>query len=243
MSSRAILLDIEGTTTSIRFVYDTLFPFVRDHVGTFLESAWDEPAVQADVNALREQATQDHASGVVEAPQIPAQGAPEVVRSATLANVLWQMDSDRKTTGLKALQGKIWRHGYTSGELLGHIYDDVEPALLAWRDAGIPVSIYSSGSVAAQHLLFSHSERGDLTPLLASHFDTTTGPKKVPSSYTAIAEALQCDVGDLLFVTDSLAEAIAAHGAGVVTVLSIRPGNAPLEKHDFRTITSFDELF
>ena len=243
MSHRAILLDIEGTTTSIRFVYDTLFPFARHHVGTFLEGAWGDAAVQSDVDALREQAGQDLADGVTDAPQIPADGSPEVVRAATLANVLWQMNSDRKTTGLKGLQGKIWRHGYTSGELLGHIYDDVEPALLAWRDARTPVSIYSSGSVAAQKLLFRHSERGDLTPLLASYFDTTTGPKKVASSYTAIAEALQCDVGEVLFVTDSLDEAVAAHEAGVRAILSIRPGNAPLAEHAFQAITSFDELF
>ena len=242
MSHRTILLDIEGTTTSIRFVYDTLFPFAREHVGAFLESSWEEAAVQSDVSALRDQALADLKAGVVDAPQIPAEGSPAGIREATLANVLWQMDSDRKTTGLKALQGKIWRHGYTSGELLGHVYDDVEPALLAWHNANIGVSIYSSGSVAAQKLLFRHSERGDLTPLLSSYFDTTTGPKKVASSYAAIAQALGCSPGEVLFVTDNLQEAVAARDAGVEAVLSIRPGNAPLDEHTFRTITSFEAL-
>ena len=243
MSSRAILLDIEGTTTSIRFVFDTLFPFARQHVGAFLEAAWTGEAVQADVDALRIQAAKELAGGGTEAPQIPAAGPDAELRSATLANVLWQMDSDRKTTGLKALQGKIWQHGYSSGELLGHIYDDVEPALHAWRDAGLPVSIYSSGSVAAQKLLFRHSERGDLTPLLTSYFDTTTGPKKVASSYTAIAQALACEPSDVCFLTDSIDEAIAARDAGVRAVLSVRPGNAALPEHTFETITTFDELF
>jgi 2,3-diketo-5-methylthio-1-phosphopentane phosphatase len=242
MSSQAILLDIEGATTSIRFVYDTLFPFARRHVATFLESAWGEAAVQLDVEALRAQAERDHADGVTGAPPIPSQGPAATVRAATLANVLWQMDADRKTTGLKGLQGKIWRHGYTSGVLQGHIYDDVEPALRDWHAASVPVYIYSSGSVAAQKLLFHHSERGDLTPLLAGYFDTTTGPKKEASSYAAIAEAIHCDEHEVLFVTDNLDEAIAADSAGLDAVLSIRPGNAPLREHNFRTITSFDEI-
>ena len=149
MTTRAILLDIEGTTTSIRFVYDTLFPFARAQAAAFLDAEWGDSEVQKDVAALRAQALTDLAEGAADAPQIPL-GEGDEVRVAALANVLWQMDSDKKTTGLKSLQGKIWRHGYASGELKGHLYADVLPALNAWHEAGLPVFIYSSGSIAAQ---------------------------------------------------------------------------------------------
>jgi len=241
MTTSAILLDIEGTTTSIRFVYDTLFPFVRSHVGPFLAAEWEAQAVQDDISALRDQALHDHAEGVMAAPLIGA-GAEAEVRGATVANVLWQMDSDRKTTGLKALQGKIWKQGYASGELLGHVYEDVAPAFRAWRAASVPIYIYSSGSVAAQKLLFRHSVEGDLTPMLAGYFDTTSGPKKVAKSYETIAAAIGCRPAEVLFATDSLDEALASTAAGVASVLSIRPGNAELPGHSFRTVSSLAEL-
>ena len=236
MRARAIVLDIEGTTTSIRFVYDTLFPFVREHVASYIERAWTDPEVQADVEALRAQAREDLESGLEGTPQIPKDADTVTIRGATLANIRWQMDEDRKTTGLKSLQGKIWRDGYGSGELQGHVYEDVVPALKAWKSEGIPVYIYSSGSVAAQKLLFGHSVFGDLCPLLSGYFDTTTGPKKVASSYIAVS------VDEMMFLTDNLDEAIAAREAGVHACISIRPGNPPLADHDFMTIRSFDAL-
>ncbi len=241
MTTRAILLDIEGTTTSIRFVYDTLFPFARAQMAAFLQSEWHAPTVQDDVAAIRTQARQDLTDGVDDTPQVP-EGVGSDARQGTLDNVLWQMDSDRKTTGLKALQGKVWKHGYASGELRGHIYDDVVPSLNAWQRAGVPVYIYSSGSVAAQKLLFTHSAQGDLTPLLAGYFDTTTGPKKQATSYSAIAASIACAPEHILFATDNLEEAIAAAEAGLQTVVSIRPGNPPLPDHGHRVVTSLDQL-
>ena len=239
-TTQAILLDIEGTTTSIRFVYDTLFPFARAHVAAFLDAQWAASEVQSDVDALRTQAAIDRRDGL-EAPLIP-EGTGQDAREAAIANVLWQMDSDRKTTGLKSLQGKIWKQGYAEGDLKGHVYDDVTPALRAWSRGNVPVYIYSSGSVAAQKLLFAHSIEGDLTSLLHGYFDTTTGPKKVASSYTAIAEALALPVGDVLFVTDNLAEAQAARESGMPAIISVRPGNPALPPHDFETLSSFDSL-
>ncbi len=242
MKKSAIILDIEGTTTSIRFVYDTLFPYIRSHVGLFLEAKWDDDAVQADVTELSAQARQDLDDGVKDAPQIPDEASSSERLKATLDNIHWQMDSDRKTTGLKSLQGKIWRDGYLTGELKGHIYPDVEPALQRWSAAGIPVYIYSSGSVAAQRLLFGHSERGDLTHLLSGYFDTTTGPKKVEASYTQIAKDIGAEPSSLLFVTDHIDEARAARAAGLEALLSIRPGNAELPEHDFAEVRSFDGI-
>ena len=242
MKARAIVLDIEGTTTSIRFVYDALFPYVRTHVAAYLEAHWGDDAIQRDIDALRVQAAADLAAGLGDAPQVPSEGSPQEIRRAALANITWQMDSDRKTTGLKSLQGKIWRDAYQSGELKGHIDVDVEGALRRWHAQGTPIYIYSSGSVAAQKLLFGHSQAGDLRPLLAGYFDTTTGPKKVASSYVAIAEAIGVAVEDIVFATDNIDEAIAARDAGVNAVLSIRPGNAALPSHTFRTIDSFEQL-
>lgn len=236
------LLDIEGTTTSIAFVYDTLFPYARAKVGAFLSARWDDPAVQEDVEALRSLAAEDAAAG----REVPAIAPPDAdvdtqIASAT-ANVLAQMDTDRKTTALKSLQGKIWKDGYATGELRGHVFDDVAPALARWKDAGERIYIYSSGSVAAQKLLFGTSEAGDLMPWLDGYFDTTTGPKKEAASYAAIAEAVGDAPADVVFVTDNLNEAKAAHAAGMQVRLSVRPGNPPVEAHPFTEITSFDAI-
>lgn len=221
----AVLLDIEGTTTSIAFVYEVLFPFARREVAGFVDARWGDPALQEAVAAV--------AADAGRALETPG----EVV-----AAVREQMDSDAKLTGLKALQGQIWVAGYESGELKGHVYEDVLPALERWKARDVPVYIYSSGSVAAQKLLFGSSEAGDLLPLLAGHFDTTTGPKKVASSYVAIAEAIGVAPERVLFLTDNLAEAEAAREAGVHAVISVRPGNPELPEHSFETVTSFEQL-
>ena len=236
-----VLLDIEGTTTSISFVFDVLFPYARDHVASFLSENADEPAVSADIDALAAQAKEDREAGYGDAPLIPSSG-PERVEAA-VANVLWQMDRDRKTTGLKSLQGKIWKHGYAQGTLQGHVFPDVPEAFQRWRSAGVAIYIYSSGSVAAQKLLFGNAIAGDLTPLISGYFDTTTGPKREQESYAAIAHTIGCKPADLLFVTDVLAEAEAARASDVPAVISSRPGNHPIDDHDFPVITSLSALF
>jgi 2,3-diketo-5-methylthio-1-phosphopentane phosphatase len=144
------------------------------------------------------------------------------------------MDADRKVTCLKALQGLIWRDGYHQGELQGVVFDDVPLALRQWQAAGTPIFIYSSGSVEAQQLLFRYSNHGDLTPLLRGYFDTTTGPKREAASYRTILGATGQSAPDVVFATDVLAEAEAAHEAGLQAVLVVRPGNAPLPVHRFR---------
>jgi 2,3-diketo-5-methylthio-1-phosphopentane phosphatase len=153
------------------------------------------------------------------------------------------MDADRKVTGLKSLQGRIWRAGYESGELKGHVYDDVPVALARWNEAGRPVFIYSSGSVAAQRLLFASSEAGDLTPLISGYYDTLVGPKTDPDSYTKIVESVGMDAETVLFATDKHAEAVAADEAGLQVLLLTRPGNAPLpDDHGFDTAPDFNGI-
>lgn len=237
----AVVLDIEGTTTSIRFVYEVLFPYARQRLRSFLLAHQTEPAVQADLALVRQQAEADLAAGRG-APQLPDANAPDFIDNA-VANLIWQMDHDCKTTGLKGLQGRIWRSGYADGEIRGHVYDDVPDALRRLQQASCPVYIYSSGSIAAQKLLFGHSEAGDLLPMLAGHFDTTTGPKKEPQSYTAIANAIGCSPQRVVFGTDNPLEAIAARAAGMQVAVFVRPGNPPLPaNHDFVTVTSMDDI-
>ncbi|TNF31250.1 MAG: acireductone synthase [Deltaproteobacteria bacterium] len=216
------MLDIEGTTTSISFVYDALFPFARARMRAFLAERFDDPGVRADVARLGDGSARD---------------ADE---AATIALAL--MDADVKDTGLKGLQGRIWADGYASGELRGHVFADVPTALREFAQRQIPVHIYSSGSVAAQKLLFGASEAGDLTPLLHGYFDTTTGPKKDAESYRAIAAAVGLPPTALLFATDNLDEARAARHAGLQVAVSVRPGNPPLPPHDFRVVRTLDEL-
>jgi enolase-phosphatase E1 len=218
----ALLLDIEGTTTSISFVYDALFPYARARLAAFLDAHFDDPAVRADVARLGDGS---------------ATTAAEAARIA-----LALMDADVKDTGLKGLQGKVWAAGYASGALRGHVFADVPGALRAFVARGTAIYIYSSGSVAAQKLLFGSSEAGDLTPLLSGYFDTTTGPKIQADSYRAIAATIGVAAGDVLFVTDSLREAHAAAAAGLRVAVSQRPGNPPLPDHDFHQIAALTDV-
>ena len=222
MSLRAILLDIEGTTTPIAFVHDVLFSYARDHVREFLAA---NPAAE-DIALLRE----EHANDV---------GAPPLTNDIA-AYVEWLIKLDRKSTALKSLQGKIWRRGYEEGSLKSQVFADVPPAFERWRERGLRISIFSSGSVLAQQLLFAHTDVGDLTPFIDSYFDTKVGKKGEAESYRKIAEAMSLEPEQILFISDVVAELDAANEAGMKTLLSIRPGNAPAEQYP--SIRSFDEI-
>lgn len=195
---RAILLDIEGTTSSIAFVAETLFPYARRNLIAYVGSHIEE--VQPIL------------------AQIPGDDP--------LATLFRWMDEDRKETPLKALQGMIWAEGYASGELDGHVYPDTPEAMRRWKAKGIDVHIYSSGSVEAQKLIFGHSVAGDLTPLLGRYFDTTAGPKRSADSYRRIAAALGLPPQDVLFVSDVQAEIDAARAAGMAALLIDREGDS-----------------
>jgi enolase-phosphatase E1 len=152
------------------------------------------------------------------------------------------MDRDRKSTGLKSLQGRIWEAGYRSGELLSQVYDDVPRAFARWTSQGKTLAIFSSGSVLAQRLLFAHTTAGDLTGYLSAYFDTTTGPKKEAASYARIAAELGLPLASVIFLSDVTPELDAARQAGVRTALCVRPGNAPAEAGAHRVIRTFDEI-
>ena len=226
MSVRAILLDIEGTTTPIAFVHDVLFSYAREHVREFLAGN----DVAEDVALLREERAVDVREG-----RNPPESIAEYVE--------WLISIDRKSTGLKSLQGKIWRQGYLEGSLKSQVYEDVAPAFERWRERGLRISIFSSGSVLAQRLLFAHTEVGDLTPFIDSYFDTNVGKKGEAGSYRKIAEAMGLPAEEILFVSDVVAELEAANEAGMKTILSIRPGNSPQpQAEQYSSIHSFDEI-
>ena len=237
---RVVLLDIEGTTTPVAFVYDVLFPYARRKVRSFVAERLHAPEVRADVDALRAEHARE-AAGATGLPPWRTEPAEALVDSVT-AFVHWLMDQDRKSTGLKSLQGRIWEEGYRTGELHGQVYPDVPEALARWRREGRRAAIFSSGSVLAQRLLFSHASGGDLTPLLDAYFDTTTGPKKEPASYRAIARALGEEPAAVLFVSDVAAELDAARAAGMGTALCVRAG-APPSGADHHVVASLDRLW
>ena len=250
LSCKAVLLDIEGTTTPISFVRDVLFPFVRKNIESYLEDNWSSDLVKDDVEALREQSKKDQEDKELLVKEVPALTTSyeekEQCLKEVLACVKWQMDNDRKTTALKQLQGHIWKTAYSLGDLKGEIYSDVVPALENWKNGGIQIYIYSSGSVEAQKLLFGHSDRGDLLHFFTDHFDTKTGSKTEKASYERIAKIIKFNTSDILFITDNVKEARAAKDAEMQVILSVRPGNAPLtddDKMEFKLIHTFNDIF
>jgi enolase-phosphatase E1 len=238
---RAVLLDIEGTTTPIRFVYEVLFPYARRRLRRHVEQHAASAGHASIYDRLRDEHASDRAAGEAVPPWIDQ--PPAARAGSILAYLEWLMDHDRKSTALKSLQGLIWEEGYRGGDLVGEVFADVPAALARWRAQRIDAGIFSSGSVLAQQLLFRHSSAGDLTSLLRWHFDTTTGPKTDPESYRRIAAATRIPVASVLFVSDVAAELDAARTAGMQTRLSIRPGNRPPPPgHGHPEIRTFDEL-
>ena len=219
---RGVLLDIEGTTTPIAFVHDVLFSYARDHVKPFLKDNSDTEEVRADIELLRKEHAED----------VSANRKPPVLDSTVesiATYVEWLIGCDRKSTGLKSLQGKIWRQGYLDGSLKSQVFDDVAPAMKRWHEAGLNVSIFSSGSVLAQQLLFAHTNAGDLTGFIDNYFDTNVGKKTDADSYRRIAADLGINAQEIVFISDVVGELEAAKQAGMKTLLSVRPGNAAQE--------------
>lgn len=228
----AYLLDIEGTTTPVDFVHKVLFPFAKRRIGQFVQDNFGE------IGEEIEQLTAEHVSD-------SAYGKDLDVRSpgSVAAYLSYMIDIDRKSTPLKSIQGKIWQAGYESGELRSRIFVDVPSAFERWTAAGKTIAIYSSGSILAQIDLFKYTDHGDLTSFISNYFDTNIGGKKKADSYRKIAEELDHEPENLLFVSDISAELDAARTSGLQTALSIRPGNAQLDEDPVhRIIQSFDEL-
>lgn len=229
---KAILLDIEGTTTPIDFVHKTLFPYARARMAGFVSDNFNDLKIEV-AQLAEEHATEgDH----------NAEFRPDSANSVSeYLNFL--IDNDRKSTPLKSIQGMIWQTGYESGDLVSNVYPDVPAAFKRWKDAGKTVAIYSSGSVLAQQLIFKHSDQGDLTRFIDNYFDTNVGHKREAESYRRIAEQLELQPDTILFVSDIPEELYAADEVGMRVLLSVRPGNAPVAQIDsLKPITSFDEI-
>ena len=237
---RAVLLDIEGTTTPIAFVHDVLFPYARARLAEYLSSERDSPAVADVLTRLAAEHADSRARGEQPPPLITRQATGWLDSAVQYAG--WLMDRDRKSPGLKLLQGLIWERGYQAGELRGQVFDDVPPAIRRWRDAGLRVAIYSSGSELAQRRLFESTGQGNLALLLSGFFDTAVGAKTAADSYRKIAVALALEPQAMLFVSDVTAELDAATAAGLRGVLSVRPGNPPQPANSYDAVTSFDEI-
>ena len=230
---RALLLDVEGTTTPLDFVVGVLFPYARARVAGFLREHASDPEVRADLALLAAEHAADEAAG-----QDPPGWSGSVESVVRYVHRL--MDRDRKSPGLKSLQGRIWREGYERGELRGQVYPDVPPAFERWKRQGRGIAIFSSGSVLAQQLLFANSTAGDLTAWIDAHFDTTSGPKGSRASYERIAAALGQPASHLQFVSDVVAELDAARLAGFQTALCARAAQALASTHPM--IRTFAEV-
>ena len=212
-NGRVILLDIEGTTSSVRFVYDEMFPYVRRELAEFLGRHAARPEVHAAAQQIALDGGKPSLRELTGCDDLSAESAQQRL----VAEVLRQMDADLKATGLKDLQGQVWEAGFQSGELLAHVYDDVPPCLKKWKAAGKELRIYSSGSVPAQKLFFGHTVAGNLLPLLSGHYDTTIGSKREAPSYARIATDIGSSPGEILFLSDIIAELDAAKSAGLPT--------------------------
>ncbi len=233
---KAILLDIEGTTTPIDFVHKTLFPFAKAKIDEFVQEHFAR--IGAQIGQLKAEYRRDFTEQLY--GRDFREDSPESV-----ANYLkFLIDVDRKSTPLKFLQGEIWQAGYESGALQSEMFADVPRAFERWTEAGTQIAIFSSGSVLAQKLIFKYSNFGDLSGAITDYFDTTTGgAKKEAESYRRIAEKMGFEAGEILFVSDILAELDAARDAGTQTALSIRQGNGQItEDFTHRSVNSFDEL-
>jgi enolase-phosphatase E1 len=240
-SIQAILLDIEGTTTPIDFVFRTLFPFARRKLEQFLLDHGCEPDIREDIDALLKQHRDDAAQQFN--PPRWVDDSPGAELASAAAYGAWLIDRDSKCSALKTLQGKIWQEGYRAGDLRGEVYPDVPLAMARWTRQGKIISIFSSGSVLAQRLLFGSSTAGDLTGFLSAYFDTTTGPKNAPGSYLRIAETLAIEAPKILFISDVAKELDAARDAGMQTVQCARTEFPERIASAHRVVNSFEEIF
>lgn len=220
---RAIVTDIEGTTSSIDFVHQTLFPYAKKHLRAYLKAHADRTEIQQLIDEVE----------AIERTELSVEGAADVLER-------W-IAEDRKLTPLKALQGMIWAQGYADGELQGHVYADTPDALRRWHAQGLKLYVYSSGSVEAQKLIFGHTAYGDLTPLFSGYFDTRVGPKREVGSYRAILQQTGFEGAEVLFLSDVGEELDAARAAGLQTLQLIRDDQArPFAAHpqapDFKNL-------
>ena len=220
---KAIVTDIEGTTSSLSFVKDILFPYARAQLAEYVHAHIQDEAIQL----------------------IQADSSKEVGQDLSIEQLIIQLiqwiDEDKKVTPLKSLQGLIWEAGYQKGDFKGHVYQDAVDNLQLWKYKGLSLYIYSSGSVYAQKLLFGHTEYGDLNPLFSGYFDTHIGGKRESSSYAKITEEIGLPAGQLLFLSDIKEELDAAKPVGMQTIWLTREGITDLDA-EHQQVLSFDAI-
>lgn len=220
-----ILTDIEGTTTSVSFVYDVLFPYFLAHISDIKNMTQDE-VVKTAFDETKYIVFQNEG--------IELKSTDEII----LKLESWCLE-DRKITPLKTLQGLLWKIGYEQGNLKGHVYDDVPISLDKWQKMGLKMGVFSSGSVIAQKLIFGHSEKGDLTTYFSDYFDTKTGMKRAAETYSDIAKRINKEPTSILFLSDIVEELTAAEKAGFQTIQLVRPGTKSNWNH---TAVDFSEI-
>lgn len=223
---RYILTDIEGTTTAISFVHDVLFPYSAARMPAWVEAHRSQLAVQAALAQVTE--TVHLEEGIL------------LTQEGQVQRLLQWIQEDRKHGGLKTLQGLLWKEGYEAGAYRGHVYPDVPPALKRWKQRGLDMGVYSSGSVEAQQLLFGYSDAGDLRPYFSHYFDTSVGHKRQVASYLQIQRELDLPAASILFLSDVPQELDAAGAAGLRTTQLVRPGTLPTAHHP--VAPNFDEI-
>lgn len=220
---KAIVTDIEGTTSSISFVHEVLFPYARQRIGEFVHCNAEDPHVVPHLNDVRLEAGESlDLNGIVD-------------------QLTQWIDEDRKATPLKALQGMIWEEGYRKGDFTGHVYDDAAEWLRLWHDRGIRLYVFSSGSVKAQQLLFGHSDAGDLTPLFSGYYDTRIGNKREPAAYRKMVQDIGLPADEILFLSDTVEELDAARQAGMQTTMLVRD-SMPNPEIQHRQVRNFNEI-
>ena len=220
---KTILTDIEGTTSSLSFVKDVLFPYSRARMADFIRASAAKPQVRVQLDEVRKLA------------------GDSLDTDQVIAQLIRWIDEDKKVTPLKALQGMIWEVGYRDGDYKGHVYEDTPRNLKKWKDAGLRLYVFSSGSVFAQKLIFGFSEAGDLTPLFSGYFDTTIGNKREAEAYKKIATEIGLPPGEILFLSDIKEELDAARTAGMQTIQLVREGGVD-PKAPHRQVRTFDEI-
>ena len=237
---QVILLDIEGTTCPVDFVAKTLFPYAQVHLSQTLEKEKDEPRI---ANIIQEAIDEWHQDSDPTCQQMLAKAKQSSPSNPQVAEYLQHLiKSDRKSTALKELQGMIWKQGYECGELITPLFADVLPSLDAWAKRGMTLSVYSSGSVQAQKLLYEHTSQGDISDRFSHWFDTRTGPKLKAESYYQICQNLNKPEDSVLFISDHPGECDAALSAGLRTTFCLRPGNPHQDPGQHGLIQSFRDL-
>lgn len=237
---RVILLDIEGTTTPVKFVYEKLFPYASDNLESFLRAHYQNPELHAVIAKLHAQIQQDERQGLQ--PPFWNNATNEARLDSSVAYAQWLISRDSKCAPLKALQGKIWQEGYARGDLRGEVYEDVPRAFTRWRQQGREICIYSSGSVLAQQLLFRTTHFGDLTQHISGFFDTQVGAKDESESYRKIAASIEHTPATVLFISDTMKEVEAARVAEMQTMLCLRDANSHISAMKHPVIPTFDEV-